>query len=475
MMSIVNVQTMAHLKRILIDVRVLAVGLMMYPLFMNAQMTSINFDFLRVNEQPPNPEYLTILGDSLEPIGFLGTGVSIYHPNLPIYAGIRLNNAVWGVRAGYYTFGYHFGANIKLANHLSIHPKIMFTTGGGAENHDGSGWFFSPALTIDKAFGKYSLGIGGQYSFVSTGIIKGSSIYFSLNKKVDFSQSLLTPAHAQLFTNIVYSPLNSINSGIGFIGIGGRVFNKYSYQSAFLTAALTNLGGYMDVYGGYGIWNQIGSIRLLGEINLGTGGGGKAPAGGGLMYGSGVEGQYHFDNFFIGSRLGILKSFDGPFYFSFIGAHLGTELFYDSQFSQRPEYNPAYLIIENSIRTYLGKDGFSNLGIAFQLYKEGLISLRGESYWAFTHGRGAYAEGLFGLRLQHGWVYTEGQIGAGAGGGINLWNGAGLVFMNVGLDIPLSNLSTINSKLVYNLYSTTEFPELGFQVGLGYNIPFTKR
>ena len=186
---------MASLKITFIDVRLFIVGLFLYPLFMKAQLTSINLDYLWVNEQPPNPGYLTILGDSLEPIGFLGTGVSIYHPNLPIYTGIRLNNAVWGVRAGYYTFGYHFGANIKFANNFLIHPKIMFTTGGGAESHDGSGWFVSPALTIDKAFRKYSLGVGGQYSYVSTGIIKGGSIYFSLNKKVDFSQNRVNPYH----------------------------------------------------------------------------------------------------------------------------------------------------------------------------------------------------------------------------------------------------------------------------------------
>ena len=47
--------------------------------------------------------------------------------------------------------------------------------------------------------------------------------------------------------------------------------------------------------------------------------------------------------------------------------------------------------------------------------------------------------------------------------------------MNVGLDIPFSSSTTINSKLVYNLYSTTAFPEFGLQLGLGYKIPFTKR
>ena len=442
---------------------------------MKAQMTSINFDYLTVNEQPPNTNYVTILGDSLEPIGFLGTGASIYHPNLPIYAGIRLNNAAWGVRAGYYTFGYHAGAELKLNHNLFIHPRLMFTSGGGAESNDGSGWFISPALSLERTFGNYSLGIGGQYSYISTGIIQGSSLYFSLNKKMDFTKELATASDAQLFTNTVYSLVNEQSKNIGFIGIGGRVFHEHTYQSAYLTAAVTNLGGYMDVYGGCGIWNQFGAFRLLGEVNLGTGGGGRAPAGGGLLYGSGVEGQYHFNNLFIGSSLGVLKSFDGPFYFSFIGVHLGTELHFDSQFSNRSEYMPVSLIIENSFRTYLGDDGFSNLGVAFQLYKKGLVSLRGESYWAFTDGRGAYAEGLFGLRLQQGWVYTEGQIGAGAGGGINLWNGAGLVFLNVGLEIPFSSSTTINSKLVYNLYSTTAFPEFGLQLGLGYKIPFTKR
>ena len=126
---------------------------------------------------------------------------------------------------------------------------------------------------------------------MSSGIILGSSLYFSLNKRVNFNEQLVTAPHAQLFTNTVISPVNNQNKGIGFIGIGGRIFHEQTYQSAYLTAAVTDLGGDMDVYGGYGIWNQFGAFSLLGEINLGTGGGGRAPAGGGILYGSGVEGQ----------------------------------------------------------------------------------------------------------------------------------------------------------------------------------------
>ena len=108
------------------------------------------------------------------------------------------------------------------------------------------------------------------------------------------------------------------------------------------------------------------------------------------------------------------------------------------------------------------------------MYKKGAFSLRGESYWAFTDGRGAYAEGLFGVRYQPGWIYFESQLGAGAGGGINLWNGAGLAFLNTGLDIPISSYTSLNIKYVYNLYSTTPFPRHGVQYGLGFKIPFTK-
>ena len=60
----------------------------------------INFDYLTVDESPKGP------------IGFLGTGVSMVHPTLPVYGGIRLNNALIGTRAGYYTFGYHMGAQL---------------------------------------------------------------------------------------------------------------------------------------------------------------------------------------------------------------------------------------------------------------------------------------------------------------------------------------------------------------------------
>ena len=436
--------------------------LMISALSAFGQLTSINFDYLTVNEAPK------------EPIGFLGTGASIHHPTLPVYGGIRLNNAAWGIRAGYYTFGYHAGAILPLTNKFNVHPRLMFTSGGGAESNDGSGWFITPALTVEKEIGAYTFGVGAQYSYVSTGVITGSSAYLSVNKSINFNNQLEKPAHVQLFTNAVLSPINERGNSIGFIGVGARAFQDWTYQSVYLTAAVTDLGGYMDVYGGYGAWKQSGPWRLLGEVNLGTGGGGRAPAGGGILYGAGTEIQYHSGPYFLGTSAGILKSFDGPFYFSFLGLHLGTELNFDSRNSSVPEFKTSNLHIENSIRTYLGSTGFSNLGIAFQLFKKDWIGLRGESYWAFTDGRGAYAEGLFGLRLQPGWGYVEGQLGAGAGGGINLWNGAGLAFVNAGLDVPLSNIITFNPKVVYNVYSTTPFPKWGIQLGLGYKIPFTK-
>jgi len=424
-----------------------------------AQMTSINFDYLTVDEAPK------------EPIGFIGTGVSIHHPSLPIYGGIRLNNAAVGIRAGYYTFGYHAGARLRLTGNWSFHPRLMYTTGGGAESNDGSGWFVTPAATLDRQFGNYTLGVGAQYSYVSTGVITGSSAYFSLNKQIDFKQKGLKPFHTQLFTNTVFSSHNERNSNIGFIGVGGRSFQNRTYQSVYLTAAVTDLGGYMDVYGGYGLWEQFGVWRFLTEVNFGTGGGGRAPAGGGLLYGAGGEVQYHHNQYFMGGSAGVLKSLNGPFYFSFIGLHLGTDFTFTSTQNEKG-YLPMDLSIENGVRTYLGEDGFSNLGIAFRLYRKGLVQLRGESYWAFTDGRGAYAEGLFGLRLQPNIWFVETQVGAGAGGGINLWGAAALAFVNVGFEIPVNDYWDITGRGIYNVYSSQAFPSYGWQLGMTFNIPF---
>ena len=41
-----------------------------------------------------------------------------------------------------------------------------------------SGWFISPAFTVEKRLGEYTVGVGAQYSYVSTGVITGSSAYF---------------------------------------------------------------------------------------------------------------------------------------------------------------------------------------------------------------------------------------------------------------------------------------------------------
>ena len=424
-----------------------------------AQLTSINFDYLTVDEAPKGP------------IGFVGTGVSIHHPSLPVYGGIRLNNAAVGIRAGYYTFGYHAGARVPLVDKWSFHPRLMYTTGGGAESNDGSGWFITPAASLDRQFGDYTLGVGAQYSYVSTGVITGSSAYFSLNKQIDFNRKGLNPFHTQLFTNTVFSSHNERNSNIGFIGVGGRSFQKKTYQSVYLTAAVTDLGGYMDVYGGYGLWEQIGAWRFLTELNFGTGGGGRAPAGGGLLYGAGGEVQYHHNQYFIGGSTGVIKSLDGPFYFSFVGLHLGTDFNFTST-QNEIGYLPMNLSIENGIRTYLGEDGFSNLGIAFRLYRKGMVQLRGESYWAFTDGRGAYAEGLFGLRLQPNIWFIETQVGAGAGGGINLWGAAALAFVNAGFEIPVNDYWDVTGRGIYNVYSSQAFPTYGWQLGMTFNIPF---
>ena len=432
------------------------------PQVLLCQITMINFDYFTVDESPKGP------------IGFLGTGVSMVHPNLPVYGGIRLNNALIGTRAGYYTFGYHMGAQVPLRRGLYFHPRLMFTSGGGAESNDGSGGFATISTSLDYKWKDWSLGMGGQYSYISTGVIQGVSPYITLNKSISFVEPLKEDLHVQLFTNTLYSIWNEHSRPTGFIGIGGRSFSDQFYTSVYLTAAVTDLGGYMDVYGGYGTYKDVGPFRLLLEANLGTGGGGRAPAGGGALWGTQGELQYHAENLFAGISGGLLSSINEPFYFSFLALHLGTELKFNSNAKRNESYATENLQIESSIRTYLGSNGFSNLGVAFQLYRYKALSLRGESYWAFTDGRGAYAEGLFGIRYQKNWWYIESQVGAGAGGGINLWNGAGLVFINSGFDIPLNERVTLNSKYIYNAYSTTEFPVHGLQFGLGYKIPFKK-
>jgi len=255
------------------------------------------------------------------------------------------------------------------------------------------------------------------------------------------------------------------------VGVGGRLFDKHTYKSVYLTAAVTDLGGYMDVYGGYGIFGDYGAIRLLGEINAGTGGGGKAPAGGGLLGGIQGELQWHSGGKFVGISSGVLKSLDGPFYFGFTGLHTGIDFHYTATQNENG-FTPMNLSIENGVRTYLGEDGFSNLGIAFRLYRKGMVQLRGESYWAFTDGRGAYAEGLFGLRLQPNIWFIETQVGAGAGGGINLWGAAALAFVNAGFEIPVNDYWDVTGRGIYNVYSSQAFPTYGWQLGMIFNIPF---
>ena len=324
---------------------------------------------------------------------------------------------------------------------------------------------------LDYSNGQFNLGFGGQYSYVSTGTIQGWSPIVSLTVVQDFSRQPYDVGQSQIFTNAMFSTFNQHDRNTAFVGIGGRLFNEYTYKSIYLTAAVSDLGGYMDVYGGYGVFKDYMGFRALAELNLGTGGGGKAPAGGGILTGVQGELQWHHHGKFIGFSSGILRWVDGPFYFGFTGLHTGIDFNYTSVQNENG-YLPMNLSIENGVRTYLGEDGFSNLGVAFRLFKKGMIHLRGESYWAFTDGRGAYAEGLFGLRLQPNMWFVETQVGAGAGGGINLWGAAALAFVNAGFEVPVNDNWDVTGRGIYNVYSSQAFPTYGWQLGLTFNIPF---
>ncbi|GAB1403188.1 hypothetical protein MASR1M74_03660 [Lentimicrobium sp.] len=50
-------------------------------------------------------------------------------------------------------------------------------------------------------------------------------------------------------------------------------------------------------------------------------------------------------------------------------------------------------------KAYIGKEGFGNIGARFTAFEYGRFRMAGTTYWALTHGRGAYAEGLFELLL----------------------------------------------------------------------------
>ena len=427
-----------------------------------SQTTSIDFDYLQVVEAPRGP------------IGFVGTSANYHIAEGSSYFGIRLNNAAVGTRAGYYTFGYQAGTRIGFTESLAFHPKIMFTTGGGAESNDGSGGFLTSAFMLDYTRGKINLGAGGQYSYVSTGIIQGWSPMLSVSIAQNFNSQPYAAVEAQIFTNALYSTWNEHGRNTAFVGVGGRLFDAYTYKSVYLTAAVTDLGGYMDVYGGYGVYTDLGSLRALTELNLGTGGGGKAPAGGGVLTGIQSELQWHRKGTFIGLSTGVLKWVDGPFYLGFTGIHTGIDFNYTSVQNENG-FLPMNLSIENGIRTYVGASGFSNLGVAFRLFKRGMLQFRGESYWAFTDGRGAYAEGLFGLRLQPKYLFVETQVGAGAGGGINLWGAAALAFVNAGFEVPIADHWDLTGRGIYNVYSSQSFPTYGWQIGTTFSIPFNAR
>jgi hypothetical protein len=63
-------------------------------------------------------------------------------------------------------------------------------------------------------------------------------------------------------------------------------------------------------------------------------------------------------------------------------------------------------------------------------------------------------------------------VGAGAGGGINLWGAAALAFVNAGFEIPVNDYWDVTARGIYNVYSSQAFPTYGWQLGMTFNIPF---
>ena len=116
-------------------------------------------------------------------------------------------------------------------------------------------------------------------------------------------------------------------------------------------------------------------------------------------------------------------------------------------------------------RTYLGEDGFSNLGMAFALYRKGMVQLARRELLGLYRRQRCLCGRFVWLRLQPNIWFIETQVGAGAGGGINLWGAAALAFVNAGFEIPVNDYWDVTGRGIYNVYSSQAFPTYGWQLG----------
>jgi hypothetical protein len=363
----------------------------------------------------------------------------INRPGFSADYGLRFIGATTGRRGGYFAFGYFSEFILQPQKKLQPGINLALLAGGGAAAPDRDGWMTQSTLFAQYKFNSgLALRAGINYAFVSGAAIKGFSPLIGLNWKVRTYTKSDTSANTLLAWTAAYGEAGVTRSDetqLNFIGVGSRLNCGKFFSGEILIHALTNKnGGYMQALLSAGPDLPIGSFHIAPGLVAGIGGGGGVRTKGGGLYGGQLAVYYRDKLFYAGIKYQIVQAVSDQFDYKGIFVSVGKTFPHSD--TLRIRWAPV-------IKAYAGNNGFGNLGARFTAFQYQNLRLMGSTFWAFTHGKGAYAEGLFEASLHAPGkipVYAIASVGAGAGSGINQRKNSVIYALGLGYSLPWKQL-----------------------------------
>jgi hypothetical protein len=355
--------------------------------------------------------------------------------NYSLDLGLRFIGAATGRRGGYFAFGYFSELLLLPAKKLQPGFSLAFLGGGGAAAPDYDGWMGQGTVFMRHVTRK-GLGIkaGLNYTYVSGGAIAGFSPLAGLLWNIKTGGGADSVTSLAFVWEAVYGETGIGASGEGevaFVGAGAKCsFGKHLAGDVMIHALANAHGGYMQSLLSAGPKLAIGPFFLSPALVLGMGGGGGVGTKGGGLYGGQAGLYFTGATWHTGLRYQVINAFSRQFAYKAMFLSFGKSITGGDDFS---------LPFEAVFKAYAGDNGFGNLGARFKALRYRGFALCGSTYWAFTHGRGAYAEGLFEGTLNAPAqlpFYLVLSAGVGAGSGINQRSASVIFAGGAGLASP---------------------------------------
>ena len=403
-------------------------------------------------------------------IGFSSFGFNytpVDRPKVKYHAGLQFIGATTGVRGGFFAFG--FSNELQLApfqkGNLRLNLGASFLAGGGANAPDKDGWIIQGKSTLQYRLCQSLFVYGGAaYSYISGGIIQGWTPTLGVKFNIQSNKIGSSYPKPTLYWHSYFLESGvALSQGkkLGFIGAGaGWQLGKNLGGDASIHALANTHGGYMQFLASIGPSLKYKRFQFLPGITAGLGGGGNVKVKGGSLGGVFFMTRYHAEKFNVGLKYQYIDALETPFSYQGVFVSVGKTIRSDS--SSNFVFHPVF-------KTYMGDEGFGNIGARFQILKWRKVQFMGSTYWACTDKMGAYAEGLFEVAVHLPKkipVYFLGSLGAGAGAHINSKTESIISGISLGLKFPKENFPLAIEGGLWNLGKINYYSlSLSYKIG----------